>query len=1603
MAYSDGYDPLEGIAIVGMSGRFPGAPSVDALWNNLLAKRESISHFSPDELEPAHREDMLARRNTNYVRARGVLADADKFDEKFFGFTPKEAEILDPQQRVFLEASWAAIEHAGHDVSRFAGPIGVFAGATPSQYYLQNLYSRADVTDPLGLLTVVMGNANDYVATRVAYKLDLKGPALNIQNACSTSLVAVCTAVQSLQTYQCDMALAGGISIQLPQKRGYLYEDGSILSPDGHCRPFDLDAAGTVFSNGLGVVVLRRLRDAIEDGDTIYAVIKGAALNNDGNAKVSFTAPSVDGHAQVISMAQMLGGIDPATISYIEAHGTGTALGDPIELAGLTEAFRMGGADANGFCAIGSLKSNIGHLDAAAGVAGLIKASLALHHKVLPASINFTAPNPKLGIETTPFFVNATQRDWPEGTTPRRAGVSSFGVGGTNAHCVLEEAPTPEPAAPANRAEQLLVLSARDAEGLSRTAQNLKTFLEENPAANLADVAFTLQIGRKRFNHRRSIVCRNLDDAIALLTTADPKRVHETTGDAEPARVAFLFPGQGSQFVDMGKRLYETEPVFRETIDACARVLVPEIGVDLRSILYPGDADREGATAKLTQTAITQPALFAIEYALAKLWMSWGVEPDAMIGHSIGEYVAACLGGTFAFEDALVLVARRAKLMQSMPPGAMLAVRASADAVAAELTSNISIAALNSPTLTVVSGDDAAIAAFAATLDAKGIANRKLHTSHAYHSPMMEPVVEPFAATVAQVPRNAPEKRWISSLTGAPITDEEAVDPRYWARQLREPVQFAKGIGELVDAHVALVEMGPGQALATLARQNDKRIATQLITTSLHPGQDFAADLDHLLVAAGQLWARNVAIDWRKFHGETRRRRIALPTYPFRRVRHWVDPMPQTDPAFVSSSLATPAAIMPAAPNPPPTSDPTAMTSQRSAALLARLQALLADLSGVDAASLTPDANFLELGFDSLFLTQASNALQKQFATKITVRTLLEDAPTLNLLVERILPTLPDDALPVSPVAAPVAAPSFAMPAAMPAMTLPADASGLAGVFAQQLSIISRQLEMLGLHPGAPMSAAPAAAAAPASAAKPAARKPATTTTAAAQPTAAFGPYRPPNRSPTGGLTDEQQKNLAAIIARYNAKTAKSKAATEANRAYLADPRSVSGFRQSWKEMVYPIVATGSSGSHLTDIDGNDYIDITNGFGMIFFGHNPKFIREAVDAQYDKGIEIGPQTPLAGEVAKLLCEMVGMERAAFCSTGSEAVMAAIRTARTVSGRDKVVMFTGAYHGIFDEVLVRPTRSSDGTAMPIAPGIPLASTENMLVLEYGTQETLDTIRSLKGELAAVLVETVQSRRPEFQPREFLHELRRITADDDVALVFDEVVTGFRVHPGGAQALFGVRADIATYGKVIGGGLPIGMVAGSAKYLDALDGGQWRFGDDSGPEAGVTFFAGTFVRHPLALAAARAVLLKLKQEGPELQRGLNLRNTAFVERLRKVVAELGAPVQVNHFSSWFVVSFPHDLPLAPVYFTLMREKGIHTWEGRPCFLTLAHTDADLDRVVTAFRETLAEMQAADFLPKRTDAPRKGRDAEGREAWFVPDPERPGKFLQVADANV
>ncbi|MEQ1862555.1 MAG: aminotransferase class III-fold pyridoxal phosphate-dependent enzyme, partial [Chthoniobacteraceae bacterium] len=1131
----------EGIAIIGIAGRFPGAQNVREFWENLVAGRETISRLADDPCRP------------DYVPARGLIERPEWFDAGFFGLTPKEAEVIDPQQRVFLEEAWTALEDAGIDPTRPPGPIGVFAGMSNNTYWAQNVSTRPDLIESVGWLNAMMGNEKDYLATRVAYKFDLRGPAISLYTACSTSLVAVCQACTSLLNFQCDAALAGGVSITFPQERGYEFHEGGITSPDGHCRAFDVNSAGTVFSHGVGVVVLKRLADAISAGDQIYAVIKGHALNNDGASKVSFTAPSVDGHTEVIALAQGFAGFSPDSIGYVEAHGTATPLGDPIEIAGLTAAFRAE-TERSGFCAIGSVKTNIGHLDAAAGIAGLIKTTLALQHGKIPASLHFTAPNPQLELEGSPFFVNTALRDWP--TSPRRAGVSSFGVGGTNAHVVLEEIP-PTAAATASGPE-LLVLSARSLRTLEDATTNLGKFLRAHPELSLADVAFTLQQGRRAFAFRRFVVAESTAEAGRLLLRRDRRRVF-TSG------------------------------------------------------------------------------------------------------------------------------------------------------------------------------------------------------THATHG-----------------------------------TDDS-------------------------------------------------------------------------LCALGHRWLAGEDIDFPRTAG----RKVSLPTYPFERQRHWAEPR------------ATSIAAVPA-PEPEPIAP---------ADTFAALKAELTALSGVDVSAAPAETTLVDLGFDSLFLTQIAIVLQKKFGVRLRFRQFLDELATLGALAEYLRANQVASAPQPSPIIVPAAsAPS----------------------------------------------------------------KP-----------AAHGPFRRIDTSATAELTPAQQQHLDELIARYTRRTAGSKRFTEEHRDHFADPRAVSGFRRAWKEMVYPLVADRSHGAKLWDIDGNEYTDITLGFGQILLGHRPDFLVEAIERQLHSGIEIGPTSPLAGDVAALMCELTGMERVGFCNTGSEAVMAAIRVARTVSGRDKIAVFAGAYHGIFDEVLFRP--AGGGGAAAIAPGIPAAAISNVLVLDYGEQSAIDFIRAHAHELAAVLVEPVQSRRPELQPREFLHELRRVTAESEIALVFDEVVTGFRCHPGGAQAWFGVRADLATYGKVLGGGMPIGIVAGARHYMDALDGGAWTFGDDSVPEIGVTFFAGTFVRHPLALAAAKAVLTELKARGPALQERLNATAETFVGELNGVLEQAGAPLRWSRFSSMFHLPPPPEHKFAGVLWAHLRLRGIHAWEGRPNFISTAHTADDLARVLDAFRESVEETVGAGFLPR------------------------------------
>jgi non-ribosomal peptide synthase protein (TIGR01720 family) len=878
------------IAVIGMSCRFPQAGNTEEFWRNLRDGVESVSFFSEAELLEAGAEQSHVRK-ANYVGACARVEGFEMFDAPFFGFSPKEAESTDPQHRLFLEHAWEALESAGYSSDAYEGRIGVYAGVGVNLYLLQNLLPNRRLMEALGSLQTVIQNDKDFLATRASYKLNLKGPSVVVQTACSTSLVAVHLACQSLLSGESDIMLAGGVSVRFLRKSGYFFQEGGIASPDGHCRAFDARAAGTVGGDGVGLVVLKRLADALADRDTILAVIKGSAINNDGAAKIGYTAPSVEGQAQVIAEALAVSGVEPETVGYVEAHGTGTPLGDPIELAALNRAFGATARDKES-CAIGSVKTNIGHLDAAAGVAGLIKTVLALAHGQLPPSLHYRTPNPAIDFDGGPFYVNARLAEWKAGATPRRAGVSSFGIGGTNAHVVVEEAPPPsvDPAPP--RSHQLLTLSAKTATALDAMTRNLAEHLKRHPEVRLSDVAYTLQVGRKALGFRRAFCCRDSAHAVATLDAAGTQNI-PTPVQGEPP-VAFMFSGQGAQHVGMARELYETVETFREQVSLCARLLEAHLGFDLRNALYPEPAGAAEAATRLRQTSVTQPALFVVEYALARTWMSWGVRPRALIGHSIGEYVAACLAGVLTLEEALPLVAARGRLMQELPAGAMLAVPLAEAEIEPFLNQALSLAAVNAPRRCVVAGPLKMVESLQRQLLERGIESRLLDTSHAFHSAMMEPILERFTERLRNIELRPPQIPYVSNVTGAWITAAEATSAPYWARHLRQTVRFADGVGELLKTpDQILLEVGPGRTLSGFVKQRKDDARGRMVLSSLNAPRDAESEAESdtasALTTLGKLWAAGVPVNWPALQEGAQPSRIALPTYPFERKYYWVE------------------------------------------------------------------------------------------------------------------------------------------------------------------------------------------------------------------------------------------------------------------------------------------------------------------------------------------------------------------------------------------------------------------------------------------------------------------------------------------------------------------------------------------------------------------------------------------------------------------------------------------------------------------------------------------------------------------------------------------
>ncbi len=1640
-----------GIAIIGMAGRIPGARTLEHFWQNLIEGVDSISRFSTEQLEVSP----ASRQRPGYVAARSILEDVDQFDAAFFGIYPKEAEQMDPQHRIFLECCWEALESGGYDPARYPGMIGLYAGSSMNTYFMRHLARDRSYLERFtedyqsASYSTMLGNDKDFMPTRVSFKLNLRGPSVAVQTACSTSLVAICQACQSLLTYGCDMALAGAISITFPQRRGYIPEEGGIVSTDGVVRPFDHRAQGTVFGSGAGVVLLKRVEDAMADGDRILAVIRGFAMNNDGAAKAGYTAPSAQGQFDVIAAAQAMAGFTPESISYIETHGTGTPLGDPIEVAALARVFG-GSKRPPGSCLLGTAKANVGHLDVAAGVTGLIKTVLQMQHRTIPGLLHFERLNPQIQLAHTPLGITGKTTPWHADGYPLRAGVSAFGVGGTNAHLVLEEPPATKPLRTSGSSDRpvLMVLSARSEAALRSMRLGLADHLAQHPEIALPDAAFTLAAGRARHPIRIALAGNDHDVTVEQLRSVDTLLPQES--HTKP-KVVFVFPGQGAQAIDMARTLYRTEPVFRESMERCDALLRPLIGESILASIYPQQPS-EAAAARLTETRLAQPAIFAVEYALAELWISLGIEPALLIGHSIGEYAAACLSDSLSLEQALQLVAVRGALMQHLPTGSMLAVRANRERLLPYLSADLSVAAINAPSSLVVSGPHDAIDALFTALAAAGIAAKRLQTSHAFHSSMVDAALPPFRQHLEQVQFRPHSVPWISTLTAALLSPDEVADPGYWLRQLREPVAFAAALEAARDhlgKDAVFLEIGPSANVLGLMRQTlaSSLGAPRILTSLPHAAateqtSNHAADLTPTLA---QLWMLGAEPDWHRVfpsEGEDRPQRVSLPTYPFERKRYWVEVPPASeepsltaspvtsadghaDPAFASHSQIPQEILMPV-----------------SDVLIAELKILVAELSDLDLAAVPATTSFVELGLDSLFLTQLTQSIRAKYGVKLTFRQIMGELGTFQTLADHLRPHIkstpaqgaaipappnlsikPEDSAATNlaacaPAAAPLAPPGSGATTHTANVT-PGLAADFAAFFSQQVQAVTelmhRQLSLIegskaslaapqigGAAPTAialplPASSAQTVHAGIASAPLPI---PAATPQDKNEPTlGTLVPLKPLELRAEDPLSHRQREHIDLLERTYTARTAGSKQHVERFRDVLADPRVASGFHPQWKEMVYPLVIERSAGACLWDKDGHRYIDILNGYGSILFGHSPQFVTDAVRRQLDHGFPIGPQTELAGECAELLAGMTGMERVTFCNTGSEAVMAALRLARTVTGRSLVVLFSGAYHGMIDEVLVKSTRAE--RSIPAAPGIPRESVANMLVLEYGSPQALDVIRRRKDEIAAVLVEPVQSRHPALQPVAFLKEIREITADAGAALIFDEVVTGFRTHPGGAQALFGIRADMATYGKVVAGGMPVGVVAGSRTFMDALDGGAWRFGDDSIPQVGVTFFAGTFVRHPLTMAAVRAVLRHLKACGPELQESVSRKSAALAHDVRQLFSEFGFSSSLENFSSWLFFPPPADLRLGRLLYYHLRARGVHLQEGFPCFLTTAHTDEDLAEVRRGFRSALESMAEGEALPSRANAIAGAADASPSSASATtPAIENPFRRVAVPD---
>ena len=1524
-AKADASDSVPAIAIVGLGMRLPGnVDGPQSFWRLLEQGRDAVCAPLPGRWSKTAASEMA----TDHA---GYLGDLTAFDAPFFRLSPAEAEALDPQQRLLLTVSWEALEHAGIDPVALKGArAGVFVGISGSNY-------RA--TEAASGPYFYTGTAPSVAAGRLSYHYGFTGPCLAIDTACSSSLVALHQAVVSLRSGESELAVVCGVNLLLTPDNQTGLSRMNALSPDGRCKTFDDAADGYGRGEGCVALVAMRLDRAQADGLRVLALIRGTAINHDG-ASNGLTAPNGAAQAAVMRAALAAADIAPDTVDYLEAHGTGTPLGDPIEVNAAASVYGEGRDPARPLL-LGSVKTAIGHLEAAAGLAGVAKVVLALQHGMLPQSLHFRSPNRHIPWQSLPLRVVDTLQPWPGTTTPRRAGISSFGMSGTNAHVVLEAA-QPTPVVGAALRPMILPISARSEAALAATAARWSQAIAASGDAGLADLAFTAAVGRTKFFTRAAVVASSAADGAAALANVRPK----ARASAQPPKIVFAFAGHGSQMAGMGRALFERLPVFRQAMLQAETTLTGYFDRPLTELLFD-----PGADAVLSRTDITQPAVVALQLALAATLRDWGILPAGVIGHSLGEIAAAAVAGAIEPAAALRFAAERGRLMQTRSGGAMAAVAADLAALQAELAefSDIAVAAINGPAQLTLTGPVAAIEGLLGRLRLRGIPAVRLHVENAFHSRDMDPILEPLREQAARAGFGEPAVPFYSTLSGRRAAAGEIAAADYWVRQAREPVRFYDALCALpIDDDTVVIELGARPSLLPLVA----RTMPDLPWLTCGGTADQEASL---LRTVAELFERGADIDWPRLFAGRPGRRTDAPLYPFEgHVR--VLPFAETI-IPIQPSVSAPAATMRTPPAGP-----------RRERVANSIRAALRGLAGLAAEKIDDDANWFSLGLDSLLIVQLQQALNREYGIAIQIADVFQHGDTPNRLGALIQSRLPAEPAPTAAVADSNAA---ALPPTDSVTALLAkQVDAMSALFAQQLAVLK----------GTPVTSVAAEVAAPAVA------------TPAAPPTAAVevkGLYRKiPGRR--DDWTPAQQAHVRRLAAAYNQRTGRSKEHTAGYRDVFANPRSVIGFRPEWKELTYPLHVARADGAHVWDLDDNRYVDITMGFGATLFGHNPPFVRRAIEAELAAGAALGPQSTRAGTVARMISEMTGVERVAFFSTGSEAIMVAVRLARAVTRRNRIAFFTNSYHGTFDGVLAagwaQPGRV---TTLPIADGTPQGMIDDVMVLRYGDPQSLDLLREHADSLAAVLVEPVQSRDPSVQPAAFLKELRALTTAHDIALIFDEVITGFRIHPGGAQHHFGIAADIVTYGKVLGGGLPIGVVAGRARFLDAVDGGMWNYGDDSVPSARTAFIAGTFNAHPLTMAAAEAVLTHLQAQGPALQQQLNARTAAFCERLDRQFADAGVPIRTVHFASLFRFEFADNTEILNYH---LLNNGVFVWEGRNCFLSTAHTDADLAHISDAVAAGLAAMRSDGWLapvaePTAVAIPERCAIARGqREIWFL-----------------